>query len=126
MGQPGECVCVSAARWSAELALTLRAAGTWAGVRPCVVCLEGVQIFKMVKIFRMLDECSGKRVDQDPLSNVKAKRKVNFRGFLLYSMFMFRLRITWPTERIRGNLSVQNEHVAALSNSLQLRFTIPS
>lgn len=38
------------------------------------MCLEGVPIFKMVKLFRMLDECFGKRVHQDPWSKVEAKK----------------------------------------------------
>lgn len=70
-------VWVSAGSWSTELALTLRAAGTW-GHRLLCVWKE----FK--KMFRMLDECSGKRVYQDPWSKVKAKNKnkteVNIRG----------------------------------------------
>lgn len=103
--------------------------GGWYLGPPSVVCLEGIQIFKMVKMFRMLDECSGKRVYQDPWSKVKAKNKnkteVNIRGLWLYSMFVFRLVITWLIgETVNQGKSLHFRK--KMSSSLQLSITIPS
>lgn len=72
---PARRVCVSAGRGSTD------SGGGWYLGPPCVVCLGGIQIFEMVKMFRMLDECSGKRVYQDPWSKVKARKRSTLGAF---------------------------------------------
>lgn len=120
-------VCVSAGSWSTELALTLRAAGTW-GHRLLCVWKE----FRSLRWWRCL-ECwmnvLEKGVYQDPWSKVKAKNKnkteVNIRGLWLYSMFMFRLVITWLIgETVNQGKSLHFRK--KMSSSLQLSITIPS